>query len=48
MWEVSNDPVDTPEGPVPLRGGFGGFRVIKNVIIAMLAGKPPDFLGDKK
>jgi hypothetical protein len=24
LWEVSIDPVDTPEGREPLRGGFGG------------------------
>ena len=44
MWEVSNDPVDTPEGPVPLRGGFGGFRVIKNVIDSYVGRKTPGLL----
>ena len=24
LWEVSIDPVDTPEGRAPLLGGFGG------------------------
>ena len=24
LWEVSIDPLDTPEGRAPLRGGFGG------------------------
>ena len=24
LWEVSIDPMDTPEGREPLRGGFGG------------------------
>ena len=24
LWEVSIDPLDTPEGQAPLRGGLGG------------------------
>ena len=44
LWEVSIDPVDTPEGPAPLRGGFGG-QGNQERDYSYVCGKPPHFLG---
>ena len=45
LWEVSIDPLDTPEGQAPLRGGLGG-QGNREREYSYVGGKTPHFLGD--
>ena len=45
LWEVSIDPLDTPEGQAPLRGGLGG-QGNQEREYSYVGGKTPHFLGD--
>ena len=44
LWEVSIDPLDTPEGQAPLRGGLGG-QGNREREYSYVGGKTPHFLG---
>ena len=44
LWEVSIDPLDTPEGRAPLWGGFGG-QGNREREYSYVGGKTPHFSG---